>query len=249
MGYFAVDRQLFDHWLWEQKPFSEGQAWIDLIGLANFEDSKTPYKGKVITCKRGTVYRSISYLANRWGWSRDRARRFLKLLEDDEMIQLNATTNNTTITIVNYDFFQGLATTGKATNRQRVSQRVDSEQYKERRRIKKNKEGEEGGGYDPHPQPSPSLEDIKTECREQGYTFVNTEKFFSYYEGRNWRLGGEPINWKAMLRHWNLEDQKKQSKGEVLDDDFWSSMKAKLERQKEERDASRRGVETDNSDD
>lgn len=147
MGYFKIDRQLFEHWLWEQKPFSEGQAWIDLIGLANYEDSKTPYKGKIIACKRGTVYRSITYLADRWGWSRDRARRFLKLLEDDGMIQVNATTNNTTITLVNYGFFQDSSTTdnttNKATNRQRVRQRADSEQYKERRRIKKNKEEEE----------------------------------------------------------------------------------------------------------
>lgn len=242
MGYFAVDRQLFNHWLWEQKPFSEGQAWIDLIGLANFEDSKTPYKGKIITCKRGTVYRSISYLAERWGWSRDRARRFLKLLEEDEMIQLNATTNNTTITLVNYDFFQGSATTDKSTNRQRVSQRIDSEQYKERRRIKKNEEGEEEGGYSPHPQDSPpSLSEIRAECEANGYTAVNQEKFFSYYAARNWRLGGEPINWKAMLKHWELKDKASgKKKKAALDDDFWNELREKARKEDEERAKAKR---------
>lgn len=242
MGYFAVDRQLFDHWLWEQKPFSEGQAWIDLIGLANFEDSKTPYKGKVITCKRGTVYRSISYLANRWGWSRDRARRFLKLLEDDEMIQLNATTNNTTITLVNYDFFQGSATTDKATNRQRVSQRADSEQYKEKRRIKKNKEGEEGGDI-PHPQdPPPTLEEIKRECQTEGFDAVDPEKFFSYYEGRNWKIGGEAINWRSMLRHWNIKDKDspKKKKRAAFDEDFWNDLREKARKEDEERAKAKR---------
>lgn len=138
MGYFKVDRQLFEHWVWDDKPFSKGQAWIDLIGLANYEDSKTPYMGKVITCKRGTVYRSITYLADRWGWSRDKTRNFLKLLESDNMIRVKATTNQTTITLINYGKFQDWVTTDSSTNRQRTSQRIDSEPDKERKRINKN---------------------------------------------------------------------------------------------------------------
>lgn len=142
MGYFKVDRKIFDHWLWEDQPFSRGQAWIDLIGLANYEDGKTPYKGKVISCKRGTVNRSISYLATRWGWSREKTRNFLKLLESDNMVTIKATTNRTTITIVNYGKFQDQPTTNQATNRQRTLQRTDSEASKEKERIKKNKERE-----------------------------------------------------------------------------------------------------------
>ncbi len=143
MGWIKIDRQLFEHWLWDDKPFSKGQAWVDLIGLANFKDSKATYNGKVITCERGTVYRSISYLARRWGWSRDKTRRFLDALESDSMIRVNATTNHTTITIENYGFFQDVPTTDKATNRQRIRQRADSGQGKEIRRIKKDKESKE----------------------------------------------------------------------------------------------------------
>lgn len=135
MGFFKVDRQIFDHWLWEDKPFSKGQAWVDLIGLANYEDGKTPYQGKVITCKRGTIYRSISYLAERWGWSRDKTRSFLKLLESDGMVTIKATTHQTTITLVNYGKFQDKPTTDSPTNRQQT----DSKPDKERRRIKNNK--------------------------------------------------------------------------------------------------------------
>lgn len=138
-GWVKVYRQLFDHWLWNDKPFSKGQAWIDLIGLANYEDGKTPYNGEIITCERGTVYRSISFLSKRWGWSRDKTRTFLKLLESDSMIRLKATTNHTTITIVNYSKFQDSVTTDSSTNRQRTSQRTDSESYNERRSIKNDK--------------------------------------------------------------------------------------------------------------
>lgn len=139
MGFFKIDRQIFDHWLWEDKPFSKGQAWIDLIGLASYEDSKVPYKGQMVICERGVVNRSISYLSRRWGWGREKTRKFLSTLESDGMVLINPTTNRTTITLVNYGKYQDMPTTNHATNRQRTKQRTDSEPSKEKR----NKEGEE----------------------------------------------------------------------------------------------------------
>lgn len=115
-GWVPVKRQIQEHWLWKDKPFSQGQAWIDLIMLANYEDTKMPYKGEIITCERGTVNLSISYLANRWGWSRDKTRRFLKLLEKDGMVTVKATTHRTTITLENYSIYNDVP----ATKRQQI---------------------------------------------------------------------------------------------------------------------------------
>lgn len=127
-GWIKLDRQLQNHWLWKQYPFSYGQAWVDLIMLANHEDTKIPYKGQMIICEKGTVNRSISSLAERWKWSRDKTRNFLRLLEADNMCVVNATKNRTTITLVNWDKFQVLlatnyttnSSTDKATSRQRA---------------------------------------------------------------------------------------------------------------------------------
>lgn len=105
-GWISLHRSIQNHWLWEEKPFSKGQAWIDLIMLANYEDKKMPYKGEIITCKRGTVNLSISFLAERWGWGREKTREFLKLLESDKMVTVNATKHRTTITIENYRAYQ-----------------------------------------------------------------------------------------------------------------------------------------------
>lgn len=58
-GWVPISRQLQDHWLWNDKPFSKGQAWIDLIMLANHEEVKKPYKNQITTFERGTV--SLSY--------------------------------------------------------------------------------------------------------------------------------------------------------------------------------------------
>ena len=135
MGFFKVDRQVFEHWLWEDKPFSKGQAWIDLIGLANYEDGKTAYQGEVIQCERGTVYRSFSYLANRWGWSRKKVKAFIDLLESDGMVTTKVTTHRTTITLVNYGKFQDRGTTKVTTE----EQQKNSKGSNERRNIR-NKE-------------------------------------------------------------------------------------------------------------
>lgn len=139
MGYFKIDRQIFDHWLWDDKPFSRGQAWIDLIGLANYEDGKTLYRGKVVSCERGTVYRSISYLADRWGWSWEKTKNFLSSLESDNMVKTKTTTNLTTITLMNYGKFQDVPGTNSATNREPTCERTESATGKERRIIKNNK--------------------------------------------------------------------------------------------------------------
>ena len=105
-GWIKLDRQLQDNWVWQEKPFSKGQAWVDLLMLANYEDKKTLYKGEVITCKRGDVNLSISYLASRWGWSRKYVTSFLGALENDNMVATKVATHRTVITIVNYDVYQ-----------------------------------------------------------------------------------------------------------------------------------------------
>lgn len=126
-GYVCIHREILDHWIWHEKPVSKGQAWVDLILMANYKSQKFSYKDQMIEGKRGTVHRSITYLADRWGWGRDKASRFLRQLEKDGMLVLNATTHHTTITLINYGKYQDLPTTNRqqvgdkpTTNRQQV---------------------------------------------------------------------------------------------------------------------------------
>ena len=104
-NYLTLSRELFNHPIWDDKPFSKGQAWIDLIQLANYKDKQVIYKGEVITCKRGDVNLSILELSKRWGWSRTTVRRFLDFLEQEKMCTTECTTHRTTITLINYDKF------------------------------------------------------------------------------------------------------------------------------------------------
>lgn len=119
MGYIAIFRDIMDHWVWKQKPFSKGQAWIDLILLATHKTEKKPYKDRIIEYERGKIYKSELEFSTRWGWNRKTVHLFLKQLESDGMIEVIWTTQGTTITIVNYDFYQ----TPKKRDGQRTGQR------------------------------------------------------------------------------------------------------------------------------
>ena len=70
-----------------------------------------------MVCERATVNVSVKLLAERWGWSRDKARSFLGKLEADGMVTLDIDTRRTVIRINNYDKYQmGLAASESATN-------------------------------------------------------------------------------------------------------------------------------------
>ena len=143
-NFLPLNRSLLNHWLWKDKPFSKGQAWVDLLLLANYEDKKMPYKGEVVTCKRGDVNISITELAKRWGWSRNSARRFLMLLESDGMVTVNATTHRTTITLEKYGFFNNPCATNEATSGQQVDDKwaTSGQQVDTTKKVKKVKKVE-----------------------------------------------------------------------------------------------------------
>lgn len=105
-GWISIHRQLQSHWLWEDKPFSRGQAWIDLLLLANHADNKFLFGNELIEVKAGSFITSERKLGERWGWSRKKVDNFLKLLEKDNMIVLEKNHQRTAINIVNYSDFQ-----------------------------------------------------------------------------------------------------------------------------------------------
>ncbi|AFM41947.1 hypothetical protein Desaci_3039 [Desulfosporosinus acidiphilus SJ4] len=109
-GWISVHRQIQNHWLWEDKPFSKGQAWIDLLLMANHEDSKFLLGNQIIEAKRGDVITSEVKLAKHWGWSRTKVRTFLELLEADSMIVKKSDSKKTALTVVNYGLWQDMQT-------------------------------------------------------------------------------------------------------------------------------------------
>ncbi len=110
-GWVSVHRSLQSHWLWVDKPFSRGQAWIDILLLANHQDNKFLLGNELVEVEQGSFITSEVKLMERWGWSKSKVRSFLKLLESDEMLIKKSDTKKTTLTVVNYKHYQDKKTT------------------------------------------------------------------------------------------------------------------------------------------
>jgi DNA-binding transcriptional regulator YhcF (GntR family) len=103
-GYVKINRAVLEHWIF--KDAWKFRCWIDLISLANYTEQKIEISGILFTCKRGESLRSLETLAKRWGCDKSKVRRFLKLLEKDNMIVLKNELKTTRITICKYDDYQ-----------------------------------------------------------------------------------------------------------------------------------------------
>ena len=112
-GWTAIHRKLQDHWLWEDKPFSKGQAWIDLLLLANHDDKKILLGNELVEVKCGSFITSELKLMERWGWGKAKTRSFLDLLQKDGMIVKMSDRKQTTINIVNYSVYASFETTSR----------------------------------------------------------------------------------------------------------------------------------------
>ncbi|EMF0394548.1 hypothetical protein ACPTHC_03450 [Enterococcus faecium] len=106
-GWIALHRNIRDHWVYQEKRvFSKYEAWLDLLMDANHQNNKFLFDGQLIEVKRGEFITSVRQLCERWGWSNTKVNRFLKMLENDQMLIRKSDSQKTVITIVNYDFYQ-----------------------------------------------------------------------------------------------------------------------------------------------
>lgn len=105
-GWVKIHRDLLDNELWSDKPFTKGQAWIDLLLLANHRDKNALLGNRTELVERGSLITSELKLMERWGWGRKKVKLFLNFLESQKMIERNANNKRTAITIVNYGFYQ-----------------------------------------------------------------------------------------------------------------------------------------------
>ena len=155
-GWQKVYRDIQEHWLWEDKPFSRGQAWIDLILSVNHEDNKTLIDGELIEVKRGSRITSLRKLADQWGWSTTKVKKFLELLQKEQMIKFESDNKKTLVSIENYSVYQSKDNTENTVKKQLDNTEVTQKNFKsnseviqkktnknDKEYIKNDKEGEE----------------------------------------------------------------------------------------------------------
>lgn len=158
-GWASIHRGIRDHWLWDDKPFTKGQAWIDLIISANHKAAKIVIKSQIVSLNRGDQARSEVTLAKCWGWSRGKVRRFLSALENESMIVQQKTQLTSIISICNYSIYQSGDKSGNTANGTADStagdtadgQQTDSRRYTDNNVNNENNEDNENNKPEPKP--------------------------------------------------------------------------------------------------
>lgn len=139
-GWVLLHRSIQDHEFWNDKPFNKALAWVDLIMLAAFEDHSIWVRGIEINVKRGQVAWSQKALAQRWGWSRGKVERFMKVLKTKQQIEQQIIYGNKFLfnltTVKNYHDYQSTL----LQNGQQNGQQTDSRRTADRAGINNGKE-------------------------------------------------------------------------------------------------------------
>jgi hypothetical protein len=81
-GWIKLHRSLCDNELWQDEKFNRGQAWIDLLLMANHKPGTIRKRGVMVRVPVGAIGKSQVTLAARWEWSRGKVIRFLNDLEE-----------------------------------------------------------------------------------------------------------------------------------------------------------------------
>lgn len=218
-GWISIHRKIKDNWIWEEKPFSKGQAWIDLLLMANHADRKILLGNELIEVKRGSFITSEKKLMESWGWGKEKVRRFLKLLEADGMIEKKTDRKKTTINIVNYSVFQVLQTTNRPqTDYQQTDSRPPADTNNN-----DNNYNNDNNKYFIVDKPkgkikkfiTPTIEDVKAYCVERKNN-VDPERFIDYYTSNGWKVGKNPMkDWKAAVRTWERRNNNEGNSGDT----------------------------------
>jgi flagellar biosynthesis GTPase FlhF len=134
-GWIKLHRKVLNNRFWNSEPFSRGQAWVDLLLLANHEPGIIYVRDHKIMIDRGVVGWSENRLAERWSWSRTKVRKFLKDLETEQQIRQEKNKSYSTIRIENYDIYQD--------EKQEKEQQQDKSKTRARQEQDTNKKNKE----------------------------------------------------------------------------------------------------------
>lgn len=223
-GYYKIWRKLLWSDLWLSEPFTRGQAWIDLIGLAIHEDGGHVRKrGIKINLNRSQIGWSQTELAKRWKWSVGRLKRWLNELEIDEQIDIQKTNVSTTITILNYDKYQS---TNRRANR-RANRRTNELQTERRQTPNNNDNNDNNVNNEKKRERVNHKNALSTEINlpelKSQFPSVDVDHVHAQFQDYVASRPHNYDNYHAALRKWCRDEAKNQanSNGEIRKYYFW----------------------------
>jgi hypothetical protein len=223
-GILLIDRAMLRNKMWTRDtPFSEGQAWVDLLGVTNQTPASFKTKNdRLVDLDPGQCGWSQVGLANRWGWPRNKVSKILERWKREGRIDYESDGTTTIITVVNYVDYQ------QALKQQLCSSEAAAKQQDDSKStrigigigITECTEGiERGSGNSNHP-PLTVILDHFAKCGA-AYTEVEIRRAYLDFENGkapdgSWMLlSGRPgpvADWRASVAHqieWRRDQQQK----------------------------------------
>ena len=194
-GWIKLHRKILDCSIWNSRePFDKRSAWIDILLSASHKDLNLMIGGIDEKIPRGSFMFSIEKLCDRWGWSRNRVKRFLALLERKQMIETKRTNKGTLISVLNYNAFQS----------------VEEVAEKETEISDAHETAKKVARFIP-----PTVDEVQAYCEERK-NGVDARCFVDFYESKNWVVGKAKMkNWKAAVRTWERNRRDKVTRNTV----------------------------------
>lgn len=106
-GWIKLHRAIRKNWIWEDA--QKLKWWLDILLQANHQEKKILIGNELILVERGSFHTSIIKLSERWEVDRKTVKRFLELLQNDNMISLKTSKKGTTVKVSNYKDFQAIS--------------------------------------------------------------------------------------------------------------------------------------------
>lgn len=104
-GWFAMNRAMFTHPIFEAKP-DRIAAWAWILATAAWKDTKQDAGGKSIVVKRGQLLTSYRQMSKATGVSLKTLRNLMSRLQDEDAVVIDKGTGRLLITIRNYEKYQ-----------------------------------------------------------------------------------------------------------------------------------------------
>lgn len=137
----------------QPKIYCELLAWEWLISEAAYREHHTRMGNEIFELEVGQVVHSLRFMAQAWGWNKNKVNNFLKRLEKAAMIGTQTGTAGTLITICNYGQYQnGHIETGTPHDAEPGHQRDTNGTEAGQTRTKVNKGNEGNKEKPPNPQ-------------------------------------------------------------------------------------------------
>lgn len=180
-GWIKLNRSIQSHWIYtERRKFSKLEAWIDMIMSANYVENRVIIKGKLYEVKRGQSINSMDTWAKRWNWDKSAVRRFLNLLQKDNMIIIKSDSITTHLTICNYESYQGEQNANETQiKHKRNTKETQTTPIEESKEVKEKKESKD------------IFTDNDTEFKNEIFSYSDTyskdmlEKFYLHWSEKN----------------------------------------------------------------